>query len=120
MKKQVKAKSHAGRNLAIGAGVVAVAAATYFLFGPHGKKNQKKAKAWMLKMKGEVVHKLEDLENVTEPVYNKVVDGVAAAYMKAKEVAPAELRAYAKDMKKEWRHIKKAVPKKKVVAKKKK
>lgn len=48
-----KNKASVGKMLAVGAGVAALGAGAYYLMGPDGKKNQKKAKAWITKMKKE-------------------------------------------------------------------
>jgi hypothetical protein len=115
-----------GKAVAVGAGVAALAAAGYFFFGPAGEKNRKKMKGWVIKMKGEIVEKMESVKEVTEPVYNSIVDGVAAKY--ASVVDQAELDKLVKELKRHWKMIagnnkptaKKAVAKtgaKKVVAK---
>ncbi len=120
MKKQVnKSEGKVGTALAIGAGVAALGAVTYFFFGPQGKKNQKKVKGWMIKMKGEVVEKLEQAKEVTQPIYNEIVDKVASTYSKASSVDKAELIKLATDLKRQWNNISKTVKGKSKVVKKK-
>ena len=102
MKKEIKG-SKKGSAVAVGAGVIALAAATYFLFGPNGKRNQKKARGWMMKMKGEVVERLEKIEDVTEPVYRKVVDSVAQAYATTRAIDTSELKSFTTELKKNWK-----------------
>lgn len=89
----------------ISAGVVALAATSYYFFGPEGKKNRDKLKGWMIKMKGEIVDKLEDAKEVTESVYNQIVDSVAANYMKGGKVAEADVRAFVANLKRQWAGI---------------
>ncbi len=107
--KKKKVNSSKGKAVAVGAGVIAVAAATYFLFGPNGKKNRKSASGWMMKMKGEVIEQLEKLENITEPVYQKVVDKVAKTYAAKNKLDSTDLKAFAADLKKDWKGFAKGI-----------
>ncbi len=95
---------------AITAGIVGVTAAavgTYYLYGhKDAKKNRAKAKSWMLKAKGEVLEKLEQTQDVTEPLYHKAVDAVVAKYNQLKSVDQEELVMFLKDMKSHWADIK--------------
>lgn len=97
----------AGKKLALGAALVTVAAAGYFLFGPKGKENRKKVKGWTLKAKGEILEKLEKLEEVSEEQYHTIVDTVIAKYAKAKDKTAEEVAAVEKEAKKYWNSIKK-------------
>lgn len=106
----------AGKVMAIGAGVAALAAASYYFFGPEGKKNQKKMKGWMIKMKGEVIEKMENAKEVTEAAYHQIIDTVAQKYLKG--VTGEEARMYVDVLKKQWKGIAASfAPKKKVVKK---
>lgn len=124
MKKQTtkKGSSKTAQTAAVTAGVAGLAAAAYFFLGPNGKKNQKAVKSWAIKMKGDVVEKLEKAREVGEPAYHQIIDTVAAKYEKGKATAPAEVQALAQDLKKHWKTISSAIapakPKAKVVAKK--
>jgi gas vesicle protein len=119
-KKGVEAKTVVG----IGAGVAALGAAAYLLFGPNGKKNQKTLRGWTVKMKGEIIEKFEQAKELTEPVYHDIVSKVEAKYAKLKNIKPEELAEIVQDIKKQWKSIakesKKTTPKKTVrkVAKK--
>ncbi len=104
VKKEVKKDNNKVLKIAsITAGAFALAAAGYYFFGPNGKKNQKKLAGWTIKMKGEVVEKLEQLKEVSEPVYNNVVDAVAMKYAKLKD--EEEVATLAKDLKKHWKSV---------------
>lgn len=92
----------------VGAGIAAVAAATYFLTGKKGEKNRKHLKGWAVKMKGEVLEKLEDAKEVTEPIYNNIVDTVAKASMAASSVSRKEVVELADQLKKDWKAITRA------------
>ena len=115
-----KQSSNVGTKVAIGAGVVALSAAAYLLFGPEGKKNRKIIRGWAVKMKGEIIEKLEAAKEITEPVYHDIVDKVTEKYAKLKNVDQEELLAVVADVRKQWKNmIKDAKPKsKKKVAKK--
>jgi hypothetical protein len=94
-----------GTVVAVGAGVVALAAASYFFFGPEGKKNRNNLKGWMVKMKGEVIEKMEDAKEMTEAAYERIVDSVAAKYAKAGKISEAEIRLFAGLLKQQWKGI---------------
>jgi len=121
-KKGVSAKQVIG----IGAGIAALTAAAYVLFGPEGKKNRKAIRSWSVKMKGEIIEKFENAKELTEPVYHQIIDSVQAKYAKLKNVDQAELAETIAQMKKHWNLMKKEAQgkkpktaKKKVVTKKK-
>lgn len=103
----------AGKVAAIGAGALALAAASYYFFGPEGKKNQKKVKGWMIKMKGEIIDKIEDAKELSETAYHKIVDVVGAKYLKGGKATVADVQAYVDALKKQWKGItKSSAPKK--------
>ncbi len=103
--KKPSSKSAAGNTLAIGAGIAALAAASYYFLGPKGKQHRKQVKGWSIKMKGEVVERIEKLKDVSEPVYNNLVDAVAAKYAKDYGSSKKEVVALAEELKKTWRSI---------------
>jgi gas vesicle protein len=110
-KKGISAKTAVG----IGAGIAAISAAAYILFGPEGKKNRKAIRGWSVKMKGEIIEKFEQAKELTEPVYHQIVDTVKAKYAKLKNVDQKELEQVVTEIKKHWNTIKKDnAPKKKV------
>jgi gas vesicle protein len=115
--KGISAKTAVG----IGAGIAAISAAAYILFGPEGKKNRKAIRGWSVKMKGEIIEKFEQAKELTEPVYHQIVDSIKAKYAKLKNVDQKELEQVVTEIKKHWNTIKKDnAPKKKIkkVAKK--
>lgn len=118
MASKAKKGGEAGKALAVGAGVAAVSAAAYLLFGPEGKKNRKKVKGWAIKMKGEMIEKLENLQEVTEPVYHKVVDEVSAKYAKLKNIDEKDVAEAVNEVKKHWKTLVRDMKPKKKVAKK--
>lgn len=100
-----KSNISASTIVALGAGAVALAASTYYFFGPEGKIHRKKAAGWMIKMKGEIIEKLEDAGDVTEKVYHDIVDSVLASYMTTGKITAPELHSFADDLKKQWKQI---------------
>jgi hypothetical protein len=106
MEKEIKkGKSGAAKAIVLGTSLAGLAASAYFLFTEKGKKNQKYAKAWAIKMKGDVVEKLESAREVSEPVYHKIIDSVAAKHEKIKKDGPKEVKELANDLKKHWSTI---------------
>ncbi len=108
--KQTKGVS--GKAMGIGAGLVAAAAiGAYFLAGKDGAKNRKAVKGWMLKAKGEVLEKLENLESVSQEAYEKAVQEVTARYQNMKQVDPQDFAALMMEMKKYWNMMKRGAKK---------
>jgi hypothetical protein len=98
-----KAGMSAGTVVAIGAGVLALAAGSYYFFGPEGKKNRGKLKGWMIKMKGEIVEKMEQAKDLSEEAYHAIVDKVGAAVAKTGKVAPEEIATFGAMLKRQWK-----------------
>jgi len=110
-------ESNVGKAVSIGAGVAALAAAGYFFLGPKGKKNQKKTRAWMIKMKGDVVERLESVQDVTKETYDTIVDTVGGAYESVAQ-NKNEVSELAAELKSHWKSIsQKAMQKGKKTAK---
>jgi hypothetical protein len=107
----------AGAAIGISATVAALSAAAYIIFGPDGKKNKKAIKGWSVKMKGEIIEKLEQAKEITEPVYHKIIDEVSAKYAKVKNIDAKDVELAVAEVKKHWKTmVKDAAPKKKVKA----
>ena len=102
IKKNVSAKV---KPMNIGVGLAALAAGAYFFLSNQGKANQKHAKAWAIKMKGDVVGKLETAREVTEPIYNDIIDSVAAKHAKIMKLNSQEVNELAQELKKHWKTI---------------
>lgn len=109
MKKTSEGSSGAMKLFKIGAGLAAVAAAAYFLLESKGKKEQTQVKSWAIKMKGDIIEKLETAHDISEPVYHKIIDAVAAKYEKELKSSPKEIRELAADLKKHWQTISKSL-----------
>jgi hypothetical protein len=111
MKKKMKTSQKVGIGMGLAAAAAAAAAGAYFLYGKDGAKNRKAVKGWMLKARGEVMDRMEKLENVSEAKYREIVDTVIRGYKSAKNASPAELAAAAAEMKSHWNSIKKTIKK---------
>ncbi len=117
-----KSQSHAGAIVAGIAGLTAAAVGAYYLYGSkNAPKNRAQVKGWMLKAKGEVLEKLEGVQDISESVYATAVDAVAKKYQSLKNVDAQELESFITNMKAHWSGIKKSAkksPAKKKTAKK--
>jgi len=100
-------KSNVVKYAVIGASLAGLAATAYFLFGPKGKQNRQHIKAWAIKMKAEVIERLETAREITEPVYHEIIDSVAKDYKKGKKASQGEVDAIADDLKKHWKSMSK-------------
>lgn len=89
----------------LGVSLAGLAATAYFFLGPKGKKNQKHTKAWAIKMKGDVIEKLEKARKISEPIYHEIIDSIAIKYEKDKKVDVKEIKELAKDLKKHWKAL---------------
>ncbi|MFA5841607.1 MAG: hypothetical protein WC835_01425 [Candidatus Paceibacterota bacterium] len=106
MKKKTTTKGASAVELAvIGASLAGLAATAYFFLGPKGKKHQRETKAWAIKMKGDIVEKLEKARDISEPVYHEIINSVAARYGKEMKANHKEIAALAQDLKKHWKTI---------------
>jgi len=106
------AKKKGGSKLKLAATLVGAVAAGFFLYGPKGKENRVKVKAWTLKAKGEVLEQFEKRKEVSEEEYQKIVDKVTAKYGKLKTVGDAEAQKLNRELKRHWRAIKRAAEEK--------
>ncbi|MFA6094429.1 MAG: hypothetical protein WC757_00890 [Candidatus Paceibacterota bacterium] len=98
-------------KIGIGASVAAVVAVgalgAYMLYGPENKKRRQHVKSWMLKMKAEVLEKLEKAKEVNEDSYKTIVDGIAKKYQELKDVDPVELAGVIAELADSFREMKK-------------
>jgi len=94
-----------GKKMVIGAGMAALGAGAYYLFGPEAKAHQKKATALMAKMKKEIATEIKKAKTKTMPAYKKAVDTISANYAKQYKLHEKDIKAFAKKLK----QLKKAV-----------
>lgn len=98
-------KTNVKKVVAIGAGVAALVAASYYFLGPKGKQHQKSTKDWMSKMKKEVITKMKSMKDVSESTYANLVDTIAAGY--AAVGGKQQVEKLAKELKGYWKSISK-------------
>ncbi|MFA5934803.1 MAG: hypothetical protein WC827_02900 [Candidatus Paceibacterota bacterium] len=98
-----------GKVAAVGAGVAAVSAGAYYLFGPKGKQHQRMAKNWLVKMEKDIEIKIKKAKSVTKPIYHGAVDAMAKTYSKQYKEYSGEINAFAKKLKNEWKDTEKKV-----------
>lgn len=99
------AKKKSSGKVIVGASAVALAAASYYFFGPKGKKHRHELSSWAIKMKGDVVEKLENAKDVSKDAYDMIVDAAATKYAAMKNVSKEELAATVKNLKAQWKNI---------------
>jgi len=106
MTKETKGSHGMGIGLGIAA-LAAAAAGAYYLYGSDkAAKNRKQVKSWMLKMKADVMDEVENMKDLTEEAYDKVIDTVSQKYAELKNIDKEELAELAKRMKSHWKEIK--------------
>lgn len=97
----------------VGAGALALAAAAgagYYFYGDkNAKKHRKAASAWAKGMKQDVVKEAKKLKRMDQKTVAAVVDKAAAAYQGVRSVDAADLRAAARELKKNWREVEREV-----------
>lgn len=84
------------------------AALAMFLYKTEeGRKEKEKLKGWMVMMKGEVIHKLENLKEVSKEKYEKIVDEASKKFQRSKGLSEKEIVAFNKRLKSKWKSIQK-------------
>jgi hypothetical protein len=104
-------KNKTALGVGITATVAAIAAAYYFYSSDEGPKHVKQLKSWMLRMKAEVMDKLDDVKEINGEAYDAIVNTVAEKYKQLKNVNPQEVIDLANRMKGHWKDIKKDIEK---------
>ncbi|MDA8132543.1 MAG: hypothetical protein M0025_08245 [Elusimicrobia bacterium] len=89
-----------------GIGLAALAAAgAYFLGGKRGARNREAIRGWTLKMKGEVLEKMESMKKIDRDTYLRLVDKVADKYSRLETITSDELRHLTVELKNAWNHV---------------
>ena len=100
--------SKTGKMIGAGVGVAAMAAlGTYLLYGERGAKTRQAISGWVLKMKGEVLEKVEEIKDINKAEYYKIVEEVSARYAKLGKIGAEELKHMTKELKGAWAHLSK-------------
>ncbi|MCF7865243.1 MAG: hypothetical protein K9M11_01950 [Candidatus Pacebacteria bacterium] len=112
-------KSGSGASIAIIGGLVAAAAGAYFIHGNKAaQKKIKQVKGWALKAKGEVLERIEKIKEIDENLYQQAIDAVMKKYESVKSVDTTELALVGKELKSQWKNIKRELSAGKKVVKK--
>lgn len=96
-----------------GVGIAAVAAAAaagayYFYGGKSSAKHRKALKSWTVKIKGELMEKMEKLGHVTKERYERLVNEAIRKYKNVKSVDKAELEKLGRELRGHWHAISRA------------
>lgn len=98
------------KMIGAGIGLAALAAAgTYFLYGKRGAKNRETIAGWALQLKGQILEKLEKLDDVNQAAYNELITETVERFGRVKKVSSADLKLVTADLKSAWSHIDKAL-----------
>jgi hypothetical protein len=90
--------------------LAAAAAGAWFLYGTEaGKKRRSQIKGWSLRMKADVIDKMEKMKEWNEEAYHGLIDSVATRYKNIKDINPEEVTALVRDLKTHWKNIKRQV-----------
>jgi len=89
----------------------AAAVGSYYFYGPGGKRHRKQLKGWSVKAKGEILQKVEKLNEVDARDYYALVDQVAKKYSSLKDVNTKEIADFKRELKKHWKIIEKGTRK---------
>lgn len=108
----------AGKAIAVGAGIAVLSTAAYLLFGPEGKKHRKDLQSWMIKMKAEVMEKMEKAKELSGETYEEIVNAVESKYKGMKNVDAELLAKEVAELKRNWKALAKEAKKKTGSAKK--
>jgi len=93
----------AKRLIGAGLGLAALAAAgAYFLRGEKGATARTKVRGWALKMKGEVLERLENMRRIDRDTYLDMVDKVAARYAGRENITAEELSHMTVELRNAW------------------
>lgn len=107
----VSKKEHSsGGNLKVASVIGGLAAAAaiggYFLYqNKDAQKKIKSIKGWVLKAKGEVLEKIENLKEVNQEAYQKAVDMVLVKYEKLSHIDSGDVAKVSKELKSHWKAI---------------
>lgn len=119
MKKMNKKKVAVGVGLGLAA--AAAAGAGYYFYGSkHAAGNRKRAAAWASDFRTDVLTNAKKLQKLDERSYRKIVDEAMKAYARLKTIDKADLASAARELKGNWKAVKRevgrvAVAEKKVV-----
>lgn len=96
-------------SVSVGA-LAAAAAGAYYLYGADDAiKRRRRLKAWMLRMKADVMEEIENLKDLNQEAYIAMIDKISDKYKRLKNADPEEIAALAKKMQSHWKMIQKDI-----------
>jgi hypothetical protein len=103
------------KSILAGAGIATLIGAgtgAYLLYGSkNAKKNQRKVKAWSLKARGEILEQIENLTEVTQETYHKIIQEVSDKYKVLKNISQEEIAEFVEELRCHWENISKEISK---------
>ncbi len=90
--------------------VVALALASYFLFGSNqAKRNRDAVESWSENMRRDVLDKVRRIKKLSKDEYYKIVDSISEKYQKIKDSGKEEVDDLRKELHDRWDEIEKEV-----------
>ncbi|PIS46781.1 MAG: hypothetical protein COT17_06845 [Elusimicrobia bacterium CG08_land_8_20_14_0_20_51_18] len=77
----------------------------YFLYGKRGARNRRKISGWMFRLKGEVLDRLENIQELSEGEYYRIVDEISSRYARLEKVGAEELKEMTEELKGSWERL---------------
>ena len=81
------------------------AAGACFQYGRKRPHHLQPIAGWALRLKGEVLEKMENASELDREIYDRLVDDAAARYARAGRVSASELKDLTADLKAAWTQI---------------
>lgn len=98
--------SRAAKILAVAAGAAGAAAAGYYFYASkNAPKNRKMVAKWAIDFKDDVMRQAQELEHLDHQAIVGIVDGVARAYGKMRNMNAIDLREAADELKANWQRL---------------
>ncbi len=87
----------------------AAAIGAVYLYGKNKQRVQRRLRGWMLKVKGEVMEQVSEVEELTREEYESIVDTAVDKYKAKKQEAAEEFEQTRRQLKSQWEEIHKEV-----------
>lgn len=109
MKKRNKKKVVVGVGFGLAAAAAAAGAGYYFYGSKHAAGNRKRAAAWAIDFRSDVLRNAKKLKKFDERTYRVVVDEAMRAYQNVRTIDKRDLMAAAAELKGNWKAIEREV-----------
>lgn len=87
-----------------GVGVGLISSGIYFL-SPGGRWRREKMSWWIEDVRGEILSRMRDVENISRDKYRRIVDTVAQEYGQAKHLTEEQISDLKQRFKDRWLHM---------------